>query len=87
MDAEQIAYARRHNLTWRDQFDYPMSWTFWRAAAWDNTGLDIGSCEPPQHTVEELHERLATLEESAPRLEVDQPHEKPKPRLVGGVKL
>ena len=92
MDAEQIAYARKHNLSWRDQYDYPMSWTFWRAAAWDNTGLDIGSNIPPQHTITELEGRIAELEKNAqpfekPRLEVDQPHEKPKPRLSGGVKL
>jgi hypothetical protein len=91
MDAEQIAYARRHNLRWQDQFDYPMSWTFWRAATWDNTGFDIGPCEPPQHTVDELHERLAVLEESTqsekPKLEIGHHHEKPKPRLSGGVKL
>ena len=68
-------------------FDFPVSWSFYRAHCWEVHGFDPGNNEPPQHTVEELHERLAALEESAPRLEVDQPHEKLKPRFSGGVRL
>jgi len=71
-------------------FDFPVSWSFYRAHCWQVHGFDPGNNEPPEHTVEELHERLAALEENAPEkpeLEIGHHHEKPKPRLSGGVKL
>ena len=89
MDAEQIAYARQHNCRWQDQYDYPMSWTFWRAAAWDNTGRDIGLNVPPQHTIAELNERMVALEEAqSEKPQADWPRrERSNPKLSGGVRL
>lgn len=68
--------------------DFPVSWNEHRRLCLEFGKPDPGIDIPPRHTVEELHERLAALEESAqaekPELES---RSEPKPRLSGGVKL
>lgn len=61
MDKEQLAYMKRHGLTWRDAYDYSMSWDFWRDACILNTGVDPGPNEPAEDS---LGIRVATLEET-----------------------
>lgn len=72
--------------------DFPISWDWHRHYCREYGQPDPGPCEPPEHTVDELHERLVSLEEhdqssEKSSLEVDRPHEKPKPKLTGGVRL
>ncbi len=72
--------------------DFPISWDWHRHYCREFGRPDPGPCEPPEHNIEEFHERLAALEEltlssEKPGLEVDRPREKPKPRLSGGVRL
>jgi hypothetical protein len=66
-------------------FDFPVSWSFYRAHCWEVHGFDPGNNEPPEHNLNELHERLVALEESAqsekPRL--DQPRNKRRPKVEG----
>lgn len=58
--------------------DYPISWDTHRRYCREYGVLDPGPNEPPEHTVEELYERLAALEEQFQLLDtVDQP-EKPE---------
>jgi hypothetical protein len=70
-------------------FDFPVSWSFYRAHCWEVHGFDPGNNEPPQHTVEELHERLAALEEAqSEKPQADWPRrERSNPKLSGGVRL
>jgi len=70
--------------------DFPVGWDFHRSLCLEYGLPDPGSCEPPEHSIEELHERLTALEEHVQsseksRLEIALPHEKPK--LAEGVKL
>ena len=70
--------------------DYPISWDWHRYYCREYGQPDPGPCEPPEHSIEELHERVLALEErpqliEKPRLEVDRPHEKPE--LAAGVRL
>lgn len=44
--------------------DYPISWDTHRALCVQYGKNDPGPCEPPEHSVDELHERVATLEVS-----------------------
>ncbi len=60
MDKEQLAYMKKHGLTWQDAYDWPMSWDFWRDACILNTGVDPGPNEPAENS---LGIRVATLEE------------------------
>jgi len=64
MDRETAEYLRKNGMTWRDLYDYPMSWDNWRRLCVYYGDPDPGPCEPPEHSVDELHERLAALEES-----------------------
>ena len=78
---------------WREPLiDFPISWDWHRRYCREFGQPDPGPCERPEHTLEELHGRVETLEERAqliekPKLEVDRPHEKPKPKLAEGVNL
>ena len=70
--------------------DYPISWDWHRSLCVEYGLPDPGPCEPPEHNVEELHERILALEERpqiTARVYTPKPHEKPEPRLHGGVKL
>jgi len=75
-----------------DYIDFPYSYA-WRAYYAETLeGVSLPSIELPEHTLGELAERLAALEKydqssEKSRLEVNQPQEKPKPKLIGGVKL
>lgn len=70
--------------------DFPISWDWHRHYCREFGQSDPGSCEPPEHSIEELHEKVLALEERSqliekPRLQVYRPHNKPK--LHGGVRL
>jgi len=69
--------------------DFPISWDWHRHYCREYGQPDPGFCEPPEHSIEELHERLAVLEESSEksRLAINQPHDKPEPKLTRGVRL
>ncbi|MDD5510054.1 MAG: hypothetical protein PHI12_04510 [Dehalococcoidales bacterium] len=45
---EQFKYMRNHGLTWRDLYDFPMSWDWWRHYSVYNTGTDPGPNKIPQ---------------------------------------
>jgi len=63
MDAEQLAYMRQHNLSWKDLYDFPMSWDWWRHYSVYHTGVDPGPDQPPEEaSLSELKERLEHLE-------------------------
>jgi len=62
-DAEQLSYMRERRLSWRDAYDFPMSWDWWRAVCVEHGEPDPGPAEPPEHSLCELNERLALLEE------------------------
>ena len=72
------------------RFDFPISYNWHRGLCLEYGKPDPGPCEPLEHSIEELHERILVLEESSqpfyePQFEVNQPHKKPK--LAGGVRL
>lgn len=69
--------------------DFPISYDCHRSLCLEYGQPDPGSYEPPEHSIEELHERLVALEEhiQSSSLEVNQHGGKPKPKLTGGVKL
>jgi len=71
--------------------DFPISWDFHRSLCLEYGLPDPGPCEPPEHDVEELHKRISALEENVQPYEklkyLPQKHEKPKPKLAGGVRL
>ena len=63
--------------------DFPISWD-WHPHYCRFYGLpDPGPCEPPEHDIEELHERVLALEKDT------KTPEKPtlEPRLTGGIRL
>lgn len=75
-----------------EDIDFPISYSYYRALCQHHGWPDPGPCEPPEHCIEELYEKLAALEENAqsfekPRLGVTQPREKPEPKLTRGVRL
>lgn len=65
--------------------DFPISFNEHRRLCLEYGKLDSGPDESPEHNLNELHERLVALEESAqsekPRL--DQPRNKRKPKAEG----
>ena len=70
--------------------DFPISYDCHRSLCLDYGLPDPGPLEPPEHSIEELYERILALEESPQLieksgLEVDRPHQKPK--LARGVRL
>lgn len=74
-----------------EDIDFPISWDWHRHYCREFGLPDPGPCEPPEHSIEELHERVLVLEESPqpsyePQLEAKQTH-KPKPKPAEGVKL
>jgi len=69
---------------------FPISYDCHRSLCLEYWRQDPGALEPPEHSSEELHERVLALEESSqliekPKLEIERPQEKPK--LAEGVKL
>ncbi len=75
-----------------EDIDFPISYSCYRNLCQQHGWPDPRSCEPPEHTIEELQERIATLEELSqtfekPRRGVSQLVEKRKPKLTGGIKL
>ena len=72
--------------------DYPVSWSYHRSLCMEYGLPDPGPCDPPEHSIEELHERIVALEEKPQIIEKSvwrTPHsqEKPRPGLHGGGKL
>jgi len=71
--------------------DYPISWSEHRSLCVEYGRPDPGPLEPPEHDLEELHERVLALEErpqptGKPGRETTPPKET-EPRLYGGVSL
>ena len=68
--------------------DFPISYSYYRGLCQLHGWPDPGPCEPPEHSREELHERIAALEDAQSseklQLEVKQPYKKPKPKLANG---
>jgi hypothetical protein len=44
---EQLKYMRDHGLSWRDLYDFPMSWDWWRHYSVYNTSADPGPDRRP----------------------------------------
>ena len=67
--------------------DFPISWDWHRHYCREYGLPDPGPLEPPEHSIEELYERVLVLEQPTekPHLEVDRSHQKPK--LARGVRL
>ena len=49
---------------WRDLYDYPMSWTFWRGLCVDHGEPDPGPDRPSEYEPERLAQRITALEEN-----------------------
>lgn len=54
--------------------DFPISWDWHRKYCREYGLPDPGRCEPPKHTVEELHNRLPNIEERLARLSEEKQH-------------
>lgn len=73
-----------------EDFDFPISYDYYRGLCQLHGWPDPGACAPPEHSKEELLERIKILEEkgqSPEEPEVPKPPKKPKPKLSEGVKL
>ena len=73
-------------------FDFPISYDYYRSLCQLHSWPDPGSCDPPEHSIEELHERIRALEERPPLTRQSEavapkPQEKHSLELHGGVQL
>ena len=75
-----------------DDIDYPVSYSYYRSLCQHYGWPDPGPLEPPEHDLEELHERILALEERPQIIErsgvaIATPPKETEPRLHGGVSL
>jgi len=72
MDRQTAEYLRKNGMTWRDLYDFPMSWDWWRHLSVYNGDPDPGPCEPPGHPeLKAIEERLEQLEETLYHVSMD----------------
>lgn len=75
-----------------EDYDFPMSYSYYRSLCQYHGWSDPGLCAPQNHNLEELHNRILVLEERPQPIYKssvlhDTPRQKPEPKLYGGVKL
>lgn len=85
-DCHEINQPDYYQVARPEDYDFPISYSYYRSLCQYHGWPDPGSCEPPEHNIDE--ELVMTSEITAKvGVATPKPQEKPSPKLHGGVQL